>query len=111
MLHALTVVFHALDTDYSSLSEHPSQKVDHNIFVSERSFSQNVVTEEVKRADEQSSGVVEALDSCSEGDGRACSDGLAGLVIFGEGGGLRLDEIVKLVIFIIDQVHADSAIE
>lgn len=65
----------------------------------------------MKRADEECSCVVEALDSCGKSDGRACSDGLAGFVIFGEGGRFSLDEIVKLVIFVVDQVHADSAIK
>jgi hypothetical protein len=106
-----SVIGHALYSHQSSFLEDPVEQILHNLLVSILVAFQSLVAEEEQGARKDSSGIVEALNSGSEGDCGASLDSSLCFLVFGEGSGFCLDEIVKLIIFIVDQVEANSLIE
>lgn len=111
MVNSLSVVTHALDPDDSLLSEHPTQEISHCVLVAEVAKGKHLIAEEVERADQEGSGVVEALHTGSESDGCACADCVSSVVILGESSGLSTDEIVQLIILVIDKVQPNSTVK
>lgn len=111
VVDSFTVVTHAFDSDYSLFFEHPTQQVYHCVLVSEVAKGKDLIAEEVKRADEESASVVEALHASSKSNGSACAYSITSVVILGESRGFSADEIVKLIILIIHKVQSYSAVE
>ena len=111
VVDSLAVVTHALDSDDSLLSEHPTQEISHCVLVSEVAQGKDLIAEEVKRSDEESASIVKALHACSESDGSSCTYSASSVVILGESRGFSSDEIVKLIVLIIDKVQSDSAVK
>jgi hypothetical protein len=70
--------------------------------VAELWLCEGIIAEEVEGAWENGSGIVETLNSCSEGDRGSCFYGNFSELVFGEGGSLSFDEVVKLVIFVVN---------
>lgn len=91
MIHAFTVITHALHLYYSLLSEHPSQQIRNYFLVAVTPHLHQLVAEKMKRTNDHSSGIIQALNSSGESDSGSCFQGLSGIIILSEGGWFCLD--------------------
>lgn len=86
-----SVVRHALDPHQSSLLKHPFQQISNDCLVAVLSRIQSLIAEEIERAREDGSGVVETLHAGCQCDSCTCLDSNFIFLVFGESRSLSSD--------------------